>query len=126
MKRAAGSALVETAFAAGVTAVFLAGALAVGRTALARRRTLALARHASALTAMGVPADVVDGELSDYAARLSAGGATWDVGRFTGTPSAGFYHLIGATVHGIASLPRLLGGGEVRWSDRAVVAQEEP
>ena len=109
-----------------VASALLAGALFVGRVGLAGRRAHALARHAAALAAIGVPPDVFEAELRDYAARLELADATWTTGRYAGSPSAAFYRLTEAVVEVSLRLPPILGGTPMSLTERAVVEEDRP
>ena len=121
-----GSVLIEAALACVIAAGLLAGSLFVGRVSLAARRAHALARHAAALSAIGVPPDVLDSELRDYAARLHAADVAWTLDRYTGSSSAAFYRLAEAVVTASIALPPLVGGGSRIIVERAVVEEDRP
>jgi hypothetical protein len=127
MKRGCwGSFLIEASLASVLASALLVGALFVGRAALAARRAHALARHAAALAAVGVPSDVLEGELRDYAGRLNLNGVTWTTGRYAGSSSAAFYQLTEAVVSVTLALPPLVGGGTTSFTERAVVEEDRP
>jgi hypothetical protein len=120
-----GSAIVETALACLIGSALLAGSLFIARVSLSARRAHALARHAASLSAAGVPAGIIDGEVSDYAARLADRSAlSWSVGRYVGSASAAFYRLMEAAVSADIVLPPLVGGGHHVIRERAVVEED--
>jgi Flp pilus assembly protein TadG len=112
-----GSAAVETVVVFLTLPALLAGTLGLGRLALSIHRAHALARLGAALAAAGVARDVVDGELAAYARRIGAENMTWDLHRFTGSPSASFYRLTESVVSAAV--------GGWTFQERAVV-EEEP
>lgn len=120
-----GSAIVETALSVLVASVLLSGSVFIGRTALAARRAHGLARYAAALSAAGVPADIVDAEVRDYASHLETD-LSWTLGRYAGSASATFYRLSEAKVAADIALPPLAGGGHRTMTERAVVEEEHP
>ncbi len=120
-----GSAMVELAVACLVGSVLISGTMFIGRVLLSARRAHALARHGAALAAAGVPTDVVNAELRDYAVRLAdRAHPTWTLGRYLGSASARFYRLIEAAVSVDIELPPLLGGGRRTLVQRAVVEED--
>lgn len=121
-----GSVLVEVAMACVVASTLLVGALFVGRVSLAARRAHALARHAAALAAVGVPPDVLATELGDYARHLNVMDVSWSTGRYAGSSSAAFYRLTEAVVGVSLSVPALLGGPAASLTERAVVEEDRP
>ena len=124
-RKTRGSITVETAAAAVTAAFLLAGTLFVAQSALALRRAHGLARHAAALTAAGVPRSTVESEIESYASRFGEA-AVLSVGRYLGSPAAGFYQLQQAIVTIGRPRPALLGGGTQTLSERAVLEAEAP
>jgi len=126
MRRAIrGSAMVETALSCLIASALLSGSLYIGKTALASRRSHALARHAAALKAAGVPLGLIDVEMSDYSARLG-GGMVWTLGRYDRSAAARFYRLTEAVVTADVAVPPIAGGGSRRLTSRAVVEEDRP
>ncbi len=119
-----GSALVETAVAAGLAAVLSAAAIGVGRLALDRRRANAVSRYATLLAASGLAPDALRDEVNDYASSLGLRGAVVSTARFTALPSAAFYRLMVAETRARAARPAAFGGGEWIWTDRSVLEEE--
>jgi hypothetical protein len=122
---ARGSASVETALACLVSVVFLSGSVFVGRVSLATRRVHAIARHAAALSSIGVPASLIESEVSAYASELGVS-TLWTVARYTGSPAASFYRLTEAAATATVPLPPVLGGGQKIIRQTAVIEDDKP
>ena len=125
MRRSRGAALIETALASLLALSLLGGTLFLGRVALTLRRLHALARHGAALSAAGVPRDVINAELGDFAARLGVA-ARWSLGRYAGSAAAVFYRLQEARASADLPRPPLLGGGTLVLEQSSVLEQEAP